>query len=452
MGERAVVLGGSMAGLLAARVLSDHFEQVTIVERDALSDGAEHRPGVPQGRHTHGMLACGARIIERLLPGITAELTPPEAQDDDALLHGRWFNNGVFAAQTESGLEGFGVTRPLLEAAVRRRVRALANVEVVDGHAARGLVASGARVAGVRIGPRRGGDETELAAAFVVDATGRASRAPEWLAALGYEPPEEDTVEVGIGYATRFYRRSPNDLGGDFIVNVAAVPPNRRMGIALAVEGDRWIVTLAGLLGDHPPLDDAGFLAFAAGLPTPVIHDLVARLEPLTDAVRTRFPAHRRVRYERLKRLPDRFVAVGDAVASFNPVYGQGMSVAAQEAVLLDRLLAAGVDGLPRRCYRAAARTIAVPWDIAVGNDLRFPEVQGPRGPRLRLVNRYVGRLQRVAAHDAAVARAFFEVGNLVAPPTSLLRPRIAARVLARPLRASKGVADATPFLGLAAE
>jgi 2-polyprenyl-6-methoxyphenol hydroxylase-like FAD-dependent oxidoreductase len=439
VGARAVVLGGSMAGLLAARVLAERYEQVTIVERDALPEGAGHRPGVPQARHTHGMLACGARIIERLLPGITSELLPPEAPPDaDALRSGRWFNNGVFAAQTDSGLEGFGVTRPLLESVVRRRVRELPNVAVIDGNAAQGLVAEGERVVGVRIRPRRGGPEAQLAADFVVDATGRASRAPTWLAELGYAPPDEDTVEVGLGYATRFYRRSPDDLDGDFIVNVAAVPPNRRMGIALAVEDERWIVTLAGLLGDHPPLDDAGFLAFAAGLPTRVIHELIEGMEPLTDPVRTRFPAHRRVRYERLERLPDGFVVLGDAVASFNPVYGQGMSVAAQEAQLLGELLAARrLKGLPRRFYRAAAKTIDVPWDIAVGNDLRFPEVQGPRGPRVRLVNRYVGRLQRVAAHDPAVARAFFEVGNLVAPPTSLLRPAIAARVLARPVRAA---------------
>ena len=437
-GEKALVLGGSMAGLLAARVLSDHYEQVTIVERDELPEGSEHRPGVPQARHTHGMLACGARILERLLPGITAELVPAEAPPDaDALRDGRWFNNGVFAARTSSGLEGFAVTRPLLESVVRRRVRELANVAVIDGHAASGLVADGPRVTGARIRPRRGGAETQLGADFVVDATGRASRAPAWLAELGYAPPDEETIEVGLGYATRFYRRSPEDLDGDFIVNVAAVPPNRRMGIAMAVEDDRWIVTLAGLLGDHPPLDDDGFLAFAAGLPTRVIHDLIARIEPLTDAVRTRFTAHRRVRYERLRRLPGGFVAVGDAVASFNPVYGQGMSVAAQEAELLGELLATGAtDGLPRRFYRAAARTVDVPWDIAVGNDLRFPEVDGPRGTRVRLINRYVGRLQRVAGHDATVARAFFAVGNLVAPPTSLLRPRIALRVLARPVRA----------------
>jgi 2-polyprenyl-6-methoxyphenol hydroxylase-like FAD-dependent oxidoreductase len=437
VGERAVVLGGSMAGLLAARVLSDHYEQVTIVERDELPEGSEHRPGVPQARHTHGMLACGARIVERLLPGITAELVPPEAPPDaDALRSGRWFNNGVFAARADSGLEGFGVTRPLLESVVRRRVRELPNVAVIDGHAAQGLIADGARVIGARIRPRRGGAEAELGADFVADATGRASRAPAWLAELGYAPPDENTVEVGLGYATRFYRRAPDDLDGDFIVNVAAVPPNRRMGIALAVEDHRWIVTLAGLLGDHPPLDDDGFLAFAAGLPTPIIHKLIARIEPLTDAVRTRFPAHRRVRYEHLERMPERFVALGDAIASFNPVYGQGMSVAAQEAELLDDLLATRrIDGLPRRFYRAAAKTIDVPWDIAVGNDLRFPEVQGPRSARVRLVNRYVGRLQRVAGHDPAVARAFFAVGNLVAPPTSLLRPRIVLRVLARPLR-----------------
>jgi 2-polyprenyl-6-methoxyphenol hydroxylase-like FAD-dependent oxidoreductase len=438
VGEQAVVLGGSMAGLLAARVLSDHYEQVTIVERDELPEGGEPRPGVPQGRHSHGMLACGARIIERLMPGVTAQLMPPEAGQVDVLRFGRWFNNGVFAARGDSGLETFAVTRPLLEAVVRARVTALANVAVIDGHAASGLIADGPSVTGARIRPRRGGAEAELPADFVVDATGRGSRAPAWLAELGYAPPEEDTVEVGLGYATRFYRRSPDDLDGDVIVNVAAVPPNRRMGIAMAVEDHRWIVTLAGLLGDHPPLDDEGFLAFAARLPTPVIHDLIARIEPLTDAVRTRFPAHRRVRYERLDRLPAGFVALGDAIASFNPVYGQGMSVAAQEAEVLGALLAErALADLPRRFYRAAAKTIDVPWDIAVGNDLRFAEVHGPRGARVRLVNRYIGRLQRVAGRDPAVARAFFAVGNLVAPPTSLLRPGIALRVLARPVRAA---------------
>jgi 2-polyprenyl-6-methoxyphenol hydroxylase-like FAD-dependent oxidoreductase len=429
-----------MAGLLAARVLSAHYEQVTIVERDHLPEGCEHRPGVPQGRHTHGMLASGARIIERLLPGVAAEIVPPEAGEADALRFGRWFNNGVFAARTESGLEGFGVTRPLLEATVRRRVRELPNVAVMDGYGGDGLLVwdDRSRIVGVRVSPRRGGTETRLAADFVVDATGRGSRAPAWLRDLAYSAPSEETVAVGLGYATRFYRRSPSDLDGDIIVNVAAVPPNRRMGVALAVEDDRWIVTLAGLLGDHPPLDDEGFLAFAAQLPTPVIHELISGLEPLSDPVRTRFPAHRRVRYERLRRLPDGFLALGDAIASFNPVYGQGMSVAAQEAELLDRLLGERrLDGLPRRFYRAAAKVIDVPWDIAVGNDLRFGEVRGPRGPRVRLINRYVGRLQRVAAHDPALARAFFEVGNLIAPPTSLLRPRIAIRVLAGSPRAA---------------
>jgi 2-polyprenyl-6-methoxyphenol hydroxylase-like FAD-dependent oxidoreductase len=385
------------------------------------------------------MLACGARIVEELMPGITGELMPPEAPADaDALRDGRWFNNGVFAARTASGLEGFGVTRPLLESVVRRRVRELPNVTAIDGHAAHGLVAHRARVVGARIRPRRGGEEAVVAADFVVDATGRASRAPAWLSELGYEPPAEDVVAVNVGYATRFYRRSPGDLDGDFIVNVAAVPPNRRMGIAMAVEDDRWIVTLAGILGDHPALDDEGYLAFARGLPTRVIHDLITRVEPLTEPVRTRFPAHRRVRYERVRRLPDGFVVLGDAVASFNPVYGQGMSVAAQEAKLLGQLLAARrLEGLPRRFYREAARTIDVPWDIAVGNDLRFAEVEGPRGARVRLINRYVARLQRVAGRDPAVSRAFFAVGNLVAPPTSLLRPGIALRVLARPVRAA---------------
>ena len=330
------------------------------------------------------------------------------------------------------------MTRPLLEEHVRRRVLARPEVELLERRTARGLEAHAGRVTGVRLAPRDGGPDHTLPADLVVDATGRGSRAPAWLGELGFEPPREDLVRVDLGYATRLFRRSPSDLGGDYLVNVAAEPPNRRLGIGLAVEGERWMVTLAGMLGDHPPGDLEGFLDFAAGLPTSDLHELVVGLEPLGKAALTRFPAHRRRRYERLRRLPERFVVVGDALCSFNPVYGQGMSAAAREAALLDTCLDDGLERLGPRFFRAVRPVVDVPWDMAVGNDLRFPEVEGPRPPLLRLVNAYLPRLHRAAGRDPEVARAFHRVAHLVEPPASLLHPRVAVRVLARRGRAPR--------------
>jgi 2-polyprenyl-6-methoxyphenol hydroxylase-like FAD-dependent oxidoreductase len=432
LAERAAVLGASMAGLVAARVLSERFARVTLVDRDRLPAGAEDRVGVPQGRHVHGLLCGGTRVLEGLMPGLTADLEAEGAVTGDPGEDCRWFNGGVYACRAPTGLEGIAVTRPLLEEHVRRRVLALPNIELLERRTVRGLEADGnaERVTGVRLAPRDGGAEQGLPAQLVVDATGRGSRAPAWLEQLCSEAPPEETVRVDLGYATRLYRRSPGDLGGDYLVNVAAQPPNRRLGVALAVEGERWMVTLAGMLGDHPPGDAEGFLAFAAGLPAPDLHDLVGGLESLGEAALTRFPAHRRRRYERLRRLPERFVVLGDALCSFNPVYGQGMSVAAREAALLGACLDDGLERLGPRFFRAARRVVDVPWDLAVGNDLRFPEVRGPRPPLLRLVNSYLPRLHRAAGRDPEIARAFHRVAHLVEPPRSLLRPRVALRVL----------------------
>lgn len=448
----AVVLGAGMAGLLHARVLSDRFDDVAIVERDRLPDDARPRIGVPQGRHAHGFLASGGQIVEELFPGITRDLEADGADVGDKALRGRWFNGGAFTCRTDLGLPGYTATRPLLELHVRRRLLRSRNVRVIEGHQARGLITEepGGPVVGVRMTPRSGTRETTLSAALVIDATGRASRLPQWLEELGWPRPAEERVQVDLGYATCLFARSAGELGGDALINIAAHPPNRRMGVAMAVEGDRWLVTLAGLLGEHPPLDEAGFKAFARALPSRALHDLIADLEPLGPAVRTRFAAHRRVRYERVRRAPGGVIAVGDAMCSFNPVYGQGMSVAAKEAVVLAGLLDAGADRrLPQRFARSAAKLIDVPWDIAVGNDLRFAEVQGPRTPRTRLVNRYMSRVLVHAAHDPDVARAVFRVGNLLAPPQSLLTPRmLAAALLRRPPRITSLAETHEPVAG----
>ena len=433
VGERAVVLGASMAGLLAAQVLADGYGQVTVIDRDELPEASTHRRGVPHGRHLHALAARGQQALEELFCGLTAELVADGVPAGDMLADTRLFFSGHRLRRAPTGLGLLCASRPVLEGRVRARVRALPNVRFVDRCDVVGLATTPdrRRVTGARLLRRADGSAEEvLGADLVVDATGRGSRTPTWLHALGYARPDEEQVRVGLGYATRIYRLPPDALGGDLAVLQAATPRYPRAGALQLLEDDRGMVTLAGILGDHPPTDPGGFLDFARSLRFPDIYQAVRDAEPLDDPVAFRFPASVRHRYEKLDRFPDGLLVMGDAVCSFNPIYGQGMSVAALEALALRRHLERGTAPRPRRWFRELARVVDVPWDIAAGGDLVFPGVQGRRTAKVRLISAYIARLHAAAAHDADLAGAFLRVAGLVAPPGSLLRPGVAARVL----------------------
>jgi 2-polyprenyl-6-methoxyphenol hydroxylase-like FAD-dependent oxidoreductase len=442
IGDRAVVLGASLAGLLAARVLADAYAKVTVIDRDQLPQTPMNRRGVPHGRHAHGLLTGGQQALEELFPGLTAELVAHGAPAGDMLANGRWYLNGHRLRQAHAGLVALSPSRPLLEGQIRARVRALPNVTFLDSHDIVGLDATpdGRRVTGARVLHRADGSaEQVLGADLVVDATGRGSRTPGWLEAFGYPRPVKEQVRIGLSYATRTYRLPPDALDGDLAVLQTATSEHPRSGVLLRLEGDRWMLTLAGRLGDHPPTDSDGFLAFARSLRFPDIYQAVRDAEPLDDPVPFRFPASVRHRYERLDRFPDGLLVLGDAVCSFNPVYGQGMSVAGVEALALRHHVEGGAAVQPRRFFRDLARVVDVPWDIAVGGDLVFPGVQGRRTLKARLVNAYLARLHAAAAHDASLASAFLRVAGLVAPPQTLLGPRVAVRVLRGSLRPATG-------------
>ncbi len=429
--HHAVVVGASMAGLAAARVLADAYERVTVLDRDTLPAAAEPRRGVPQARHAHALLASGRAALEELFAGLTDELVAAGALVADSQGDFRWYNDGHKLRQVPSGLPALMVSRPLLEDRVRERVRALGNVRLVDRCQVTGLAATpdGRGVDGVRVIGRGGGEEL-VRADLVVDATGRGSRGPAWLEELGYRRPVEEQVHVGITYTTRVYRRRPEHLGGDIGAVVGPTPELRRGGGILAMEGDRWIVTLFGYFGEQAPADAEGFAAFAATLAAPDIFEVVRDAEPLEDARVTRYPASVRRRYGRLDRFPDGLLVVGDADCRFNPIYGQGMTVAAREALALRDCLRQGPTGLGLRFRMRTDAIVDIPWEIAVGSDLRFPEVEGPRTAKVRLVNAYLARLHVAAATDPEVGRAFLRVVNLIDPPERLLRPATALRVL----------------------
>jgi 2-polyprenyl-6-methoxyphenol hydroxylase-like FAD-dependent oxidoreductase len=430
LADHAVVLGASMAGLLAARVLADTYRKVTVIDRDAMPEFGIHRRGVPHGRHLHVLHPRGGKVLDELFPGFTAHAAQTGAELGDVLGNGRWMMSGYRLRQAGIGLSLLLASRVFLEGQVRARVGALPSVTFAEGTDIVGLTTTtdGRRVTGARVRDCDG-ELAQVPADLVVDATGRGSRTPVWLAEWGYQPPTEDRIDIGLGYATRTYRLRPGALGEDLVIGIGGTLDNPRQGALAALEGGRHMVTLAGILGDHPPTDPAGFAAFAASLPFADIAEAIVGAQPLDDPVAFRFPASVRHRYEHLRHFPDGLLILGDAVCSFNPIYGQGMTVAANQALVLHRLLATSTNLAPDRYFRAIAKTIDPPWDIAVGADLAFPGVPGTRTAKIRLVNAYLPRLHAAAASDVTLGAAFLRVVGLIDRPEGLLRPDRVLRV-----------------------
>jgi 2-polyprenyl-6-methoxyphenol hydroxylase-like FAD-dependent oxidoreductase len=429
--DQAIVLGASMAGLLTARVLSERFKRVVVVERDVLPSAAEHRRGVPHGRHVHALHPRGLEILEELFPGISTSLAASGAVLCDILGDMRWQLSGHQLRQAQSGLPVVFASRPFLEGQVRALVQRRPEVRFVQESSVSGLTVTADKrtVTGVEVsGP--GGSSSQIAGSLVVDATGRGSRTPTWLAELGYQPPAEERVEIGLGYATRILRLRPGAMGRDQMILTVGTPANSRAGALAVIEGGRHILTIAGICGDFPPTDPAGFDEFVAGLPSADIAAAVVDAEPLDDPVPFRFPASVRRRYERLSAFPSGLLVIGDGVCSFNPIYGQGMTVAATEVMTLRALLARDAVPAARRYFRAISAAVDVPWGIAVGSDLAYPQVPGKRSAKVRLVNAYLPRLHAAAVHDEALAASLVRVIGLKDRPEGLLRPDRMLRVL----------------------
>jgi len=442
LGERAVVLGASMGGLLAARVLADYFTTVTVVDRDVLPDEPANRRGVPQGRHPHALLARGAQILDELFPGILNELVAGGAPVwDDGELSKTYasFGGHLILRRGKFDHKAYAMylpSRPFLEWHVRRRLQAMDNVTILGGQDVAELTSTADRdrVTGVRVIDRERGAEQELTADLVVDAMGRAAHTPAFLESRGYGRPSEDHIVIHTTYVSQQLRIPPGTLN-EMLVLISPAP-GRPTGMFLAGnENDTWIFTVFGMVGHEPPRDLAGMLAFAQEYVPAHLLAAVRAGEPVAPVVQHRMPSSQWRRYDKMRRFPDGLLVCGDAMCSFNPIYGQGMSVAATDAVALRKCLRRGVTDLPRRYFRAAAKSIGVAWQIGAGSDLAFPEVEGRRTPSMHVTSRLVDWVLRASESDAVVGGQFIKVTWLVDPPARLLNPLFLCRVAGVNLR-----------------
>jgi len=349
----------------------------------------------------------------------------------DILGNVRWYLNGRLLRQADTGLTALSASRPLIEGAIRDRVRSLPNVEILDGYDIVGLCATprGDRITGARVTSNSGDGSRVLPADLVVDASGRGSHVIRWLTDLGYAAPEQDRVVIDLTYSSRIVEAPAHVFGDDIVVVTARYPGQHRGGVMQRMESGRALITLTGVLGERPPTDPHAFTAYARTLATPDIYDAVRSARPLSDAVRFRIPSYVRNRFERLANLPSGLLVIGDAMCAFNPVYGQGMSVAAASAAVLRDELREFDGPDQHRYFRAVSTILDSPWGIAVGADLAVAGVTGPVLPKSPLTAEYLSQLQLAATEDVALATAFIRVTALVDPPPALLRPEIVERV-----------------------
>ena len=424
----AVVIGAGLAGLFTAAALAENGYEVTVLERDDLRDDATARKGVPQGTQAHLMLMRGWQAAEALLPGLR----------DDLIRHGAarfasgrmpWLAEYGWLPSTRLGVELVTATRPLLEVCARRRVERLPRVRILSGRTASGLRPVGDRWS---IRTTGGGTQdlvTDHVSDVVVDASGRGSRLPSWLSGLGYNVPAPDLVDARLGYATRVYRpRRPLPLRTGVVVG--ATVETQTGGLALPVERGRWLLMGGGYGERRPPRTADGFSNFLADLRDPVLADLETQLEPLGEVAIHRQTGNRRYRFENVSDWPDGLLALGDSAAAFNPVYGQGISVAAAQAQVLRDVLRAG-SRPDRRLQRRLSDVAELPWNIATGADLRQPSAEHRPSPKERLFTAWTEGLARSAAHgDIAATVVFGQLYHLTAPASTLFSPLLVGGVL----------------------
>lgn len=433
--KNALVLGGSLGGLLAARVLSNYFDQVTILEKDAVHRVPESRKGQPQTQHLHGLLPAGLRVLNHYFSDIEKDMVANGAKVMDFAETMNWFSYGGFKKRFTFGINAVTVSRPMLEHIVRERVLALPNVSLQDHTTAQKLLVSTdqKQVLGVEAVTKEDGQTQEILADLVIDATGRGSRTPQWLKEMRYEAPEVSEVKVNVGYTTRVYKRDPDDsLGHDWMLYTPQAPKETRFGGLFPVEDNKWVLTVGGWHGDHAATDERGFMEFVKQLPHPSFYEVASHAEPLTEVIPYKFPLSLRRHYEKLTRFPIGFLVLGDAITSFNPTYGQGMSSAALQAEALDKVLAQKPEpeALAQNYFKAVNPIVDMIWQLATGEDFRFSETTGKRPPGINLINKYVAKVHKASLSDEVVCKAFLYVMGLLKPPTSLFHPRIFWRVM----------------------
>jgi 2-polyprenyl-6-methoxyphenol hydroxylase-like FAD-dependent oxidoreductase len=444
LGECAIVIGGSLAGLMTARVCADHFTQVLVLERDNIEDDFTVHKSVPQGHHAHGLMIGGQLAMARLYPGFIEQLQCLGAVETRVGEHfvfltpsGTSYSfGGAVKKPRYFGVNIYEQGRGLLEHCLRKCTKEFKNVEFLSNCAVQRLTCTDGRVHGVVC--LDGGKPQSLEADLVADAGGRGSHAPRWLSELGFVPPKETVIGVDFAYTSAKFRIANYTEPARVFYAFGSGPNHPKMGFLAENEGQVWMLSLGGRFGDYPPTDEDGFLAFAKSLHTPMLYEMVKDAERVSDFSHFRFPTSLRRHYESLEKVPEGLIVVGDAVASFNPVYAQGMTSAALQAEALQLLFNQWSDttselrGLPQKFFARAAEVVSTPWALAAQSDFTFPQTRGERPVATDDSGSYLAAAEALSADDVQVQALLWNVFGLAKPLSVLWEEPLRSRVMER--------------------
>ncbi|WP_233213436.1 FAD-dependent oxidoreductase [Mycobacterium hubeiense] len=435
-GEHAVVIAASIAGLCAARVLSDFYDRVTVYERDDLPQEAANRPAVPQGQHLHLLLARGAEELATLFPGLLEDMVaagvPIVENRPDCIYFGAAGHLLGTAHYLRDEFTAYMPSRPHLEWQIRRRVEAIDNIDIVRQLVAEPRYDAGLqRVTGVLL--ESGNDASAVPAELVVDATGRGTRLPVWLEQWGFERPREDTVDVGITYATHHIRIPDGLLKEKLVVNGASHDEPLGLGM-LCYEGGAWVLTTFGTGKAEPPQNFAQMCALADKILPERLAAAIRAGEPIGDIAFHKYPTSRWRRYDKLKNFPAGILPFGDAVVSYNPTFGQGMTMSMLQAGNLRRALEKSAD--PARDFNRATAKITYPvWMMDAIGDLTMHGAEGHTPWWYHRVSRLFDQFLEAAESEPVLAEWFLRRFSLLDSLWMIPSPKIIARTMRHNLR-----------------
>ncbi|WP_270573449.1 FAD-dependent oxidoreductase [Bacillus glycinifermentans] len=435
MREKAVVIGGGIAGKLAAKALSHFFQQVIIVEADQEYKEKAPRKRVPQSHHPHVLLKRGEEAIEMLFPGIMSQLIEDGSIITDFTNDLKWHHFGYWKERFSGDFPMVQQSRPMFEWHLQRRVEEVPNITTLYETKVEQLLVNkhDHTVLGVRVRFLKTGLAEELAAGLVVDASGSASKSTDWLRALDIKVKEEK-AKIQLFYATRFYSHQKQEhLEWHNLLISPSFPDNPYGAYIQTLEENRFSVTFSGYANASPPQTDDEFISYAKRLPVPDVLQFLEGAEPLSDIKIYRVPAQVRRRFDQAKNMPEGFCIIGDAHCRFDPLFGQGISVAAMQALELQASLSRAkkaCKGFSQRFHKRISTIIDVPWEMATTEALRHPEIKGERTFVQPFKQWYCKKVYELSASDPEIYIRLVRVMNLIRSPLHLFHPKVLFPIL----------------------
>ena len=426
---KAIVIGGSIAGLLTARVLSDYFKEVILIEKDNCMDDGQVRFGTPQANHIHVLLAKGREILQDFFPELEGDLIKKGAIKIDFLNDIRYRLPSGWAPKFNSGIITFTCTRTLLENTIRHQIQNISKIKIEQGKQIISFVLeeSNKIILKTKEGKEIHGD-------LIVDCTGRNTKTPSWLEDIGFTKPRVTKIDSFVRYSTRRYIPPKKGRKWKMLVILNKPITNPRIGGIYPIEDGKWLVGLYSIGKNYPPTDEKGFLEFAQHLESRELYDALKDAVPDSEIYGYTVQGSRKYHYEEMKQWPDNFSVLGDAVSIFNPYYGQGMTSAALGAKALDDMLKNNKmeNDFTRKFQKKLSTTVSLPWILGTSEDLRWPTTVGKRPNTItRMVQNHAQKVLLLSPKSTLAAKSFQQMMHMIRSPAIIFHPVILLQLIA---------------------